>query len=253
MNKMTEYCKLHDRVSACMSSSKASLFYLSAIIYFLPLIYQSDAYHVVTSSLYDHQTLLNIRATMESWSNKVIPAECFGFPPPPFLETLPMCLRRVPSTLPWRKRRRRRGKRGGAAVRLRLGLTTGPAGWPHRVARVHEKGCGFYIAKRSWETPYQWIRQLTGDSSLQPRRRRVPCLRCGGVEQRHLRSLERVFQQASQTVSDSVSIKVNSRSLGNKTFILNDLITAGSIDFLFVTETWLPVGDVKFFLGAYSH
>ena len=35
----------------------------------------------------------------------------------------------------------------------------------------------------------------------------------------------------------------NARSLSNKTFILNDLITSHKLDFLILTETWLKTGD----------
>lgn len=68
-----------------------------------------------------------------------------------------------------------------------------------------------------------------------------PRLRCGGVDYHHLCPLCRASHSVSQIVSDSsliIMALVNSRSLGNKTFILNDFI-----NFLFVTETWLSVGD----------
>ncbi|KAF7649941.1 hypothetical protein LDENG_00133700, partial [Lucifuga dentata] len=41
---------------------------------------------------------------------------------------------------------------------------------------------------------------------------------------------------------------INVRSLANKTFILNDFISSHNIDFLFLTETWLRVGDLSSFI-----
>ncbi len=37
---------------------------------------------------------------------------------------------------------------------------------------------------------------------------------------------------------------VNARSISNKSFILNDFFTSHSLDFLFITETWLKHGDL---------
>lgn len=38
---------------------------------------------------------------------------------------------------------------------------------------------------------------------------------------------------------------VNARSLVNKTFILKELFSEYNLDFLFVTETWLNVGELS--------
>ena len=38
---------------------------------------------------------------------------------------------------------------------------------------------------------------------------------------------------------------LNTRSLTNKTFILNDMVTSHNLNFLFLTETWLNVGDLS--------
>lgn len=48
--------------------------------------------------------------------------------------------------------------------------------------------------------------------------------------------------------SSSTTVKmtlVNARSLSNKSFILNDFFTSHSLDFLFVTETWLKNGELS--------
>ncbi len=36
---------------------------------------------------------------------------------------------------------------------------------------------------------------------------------------------------------------INVRSLVNKTFLLNYFFTTHSLDFMFITETWIKVGD----------
>lgn len=38
---------------------------------------------------------------------------------------------------------------------------------------------------------------------------------------------------------------INAHSLVNKTFILNDFLSSHSLDFLFITETWVKVGDLS--------
>ncbi len=37
---------------------------------------------------------------------------------------------------------------------------------------------------------------------------------------------------------------INARSLSNKSFILNDFFLSYDLDFLFITETWLNIGDM---------
>ncbi len=45
---------------------------------------------------------------------------------------------------------------------------------------------------------------------------------------------------------------VNTRLLANKTFILKDFFTSWELDFLFVTETWLNVGESSAFTEFYQ-
>ena len=69
----------------------------------------------------------------------------------------------------------------------------------------------------------------------------------GGVDLACLRSL--LFEGHVSTTSVQTSaVKfalINARSVANKTFILNDVITSHELDFLFVTETWLSIGDLS--------
>ncbi len=38
---------------------------------------------------------------------------------------------------------------------------------------------------------------------------------------------------------------INARSLVNKTFLLNYFFTTHALDFMFITETWIKVGDLS--------
>ncbi len=40
-------------------------------------------------------------------------------------------------------------------------------------------------------------------------------------------------------------VLMNAHSLGNKTFILNNFLSSHSLDFLFITETLVKVGDLS--------
>ncbi len=56
------------------------------------------------------------------------------------------------------------------------------------------------------------------------------------------------MSRAIQPVGESIRVKmalVNARSLVNKTFILHDFFSSNVLDFLFVTETWLTLGDLS--------
>lgn len=72
-----------------------------------------------------------------------------------------------------------------------------------------------------------------------PPRRRV----CdGGVDFRNLRLLRRTSTQASEETTISLPL-LNARSLASKTFILNDFFTSCDLDFMFLTETWIQIGE----------
>ena len=50
-------------------------------------------------------------------------------------------------------------------------------------------------------------------------------------------------KQSMQSITPAKFALFNARSLSNKTFILNDLITSHNLDFLILTEKWLKTGD----------
>lgn len=47
------------------------------------------------------------------------------------------------------------------------------------------------------------------------------------------------------TLRSPKSALLNARSLVNKTFVLKEFITDHDLDFLFITETWMKVGDLS--------
>lgn len=69
-----------------------------------------------------------------------------------------------------------------------------------------------------------------------------------------LRSLRYNGQVPTKSITEISPVKfafINAHSVANKTFILNDFITSHELDFLFVTETWLSVGDLSPFTDLY--
>lgn len=73
-----------------------------------------------------------------------------------------------------------------------------------------------------------------------------PHLRWLGVNQLNLQPLARVTVAAKAPDPASFAL-VNARSLVNKTFILKDIFESRGLDFLFVTETSMPVGELSAF------
>ncbi len=70
--------------------------------------------------VYDRQTLLNIRLRADGKMHQTLPGAS-GIPTP-LLASVPAYLRRVQSLPLGKKRRKRRGRRGGFAVKLKLTL-----------------------------------------------------------------------------------------------------------------------------------
>jgi hypothetical protein len=69
----------------------------------------------------------------------------------------------------------------------------------------------------------------------------------GGANGDNLRYLEFVrCTQSSISMAAKVAL-LNTRSVSNKTFLLNDFFTQRCLDLLFLTETWLGAGETSFF------
>lgn len=162
--------------------------------------------------------------------------------PPPLIASVPACLWRPVCTLSHNKRRRRRGKRGGLLVKLKAYLAS---------SRVDYSGCslsgiprGFkeFDLRRSLEYCYRWLRPVFPDAGCSLPCHRLVRIQTRGCVQGNLRPLSRAAQQTVRHRSVRTAL-LNTRSLANKTFILNDLISTHDLDYLMLTETWLKPGD----------
>ncbi len=132
--------------------------------------------------IYDRLSLLNL----EEISNKLLyQAMSSPHAPPPLLLSIPDCLRRWPCSLP----ARRRGRRGGLAIKLKRFLRL------HREPQLqlgfHAEGLAgkCFIRWRSLEPVHGWIISVFATSVAPLPVIRSPRFLCGGVCTDHLRSL----------------------------------------------------------------
>lgn len=101
-----------------------------------------------------------------------------------------------------------------------------------------------YLARRSWDLRYSCHVHIALHqpqmpvSPAQPRLR----VRSGGVNLRNIRALQYSRCPQAAGYSNAKVALVNSRSVSNKTFILNDFFSRHNLDFLFLTETWISAG-----------
>lgn len=153
--------------------------------------------------------------------------------PPPWLASLPSSLRRTPCSLPVKRRRKRRGKRGGVAVKIKLLLAAKREFRPCLVIPNHDVDYRRFVVWRPSDPVCSWIIPALPAAFAQlPRPRpRSPRLRRGGVRVQNLRSLCRTTQAAGDGPVRVRMALVNARSAVNKTFILNDFFTSRSLDF----------------------
>lgn len=192
--------------------------------------------HILTHLIYDKQSLLLIRDSLELRINQDSSEPNSTTPPLEF--TVPGYLRRSLYIAPGKKRRRKRGKRGGAAVRWKIYLASlsGARCLPSAPRRGTFFDC---CCPRD-----RWIQPVMPVVSSPPSQVFLPRLRKGGVNSTNLRSLCLTSQLTHEQFSAKMAL-INSRSVVNKTFILNDFITTHHLDCLFITETWLRVDDLS--------
>ncbi|XP_034562467.1 uncharacterized protein LOC117829052, partial [Notolabrus celidotus] len=160
---------------------------------------------------------------------------------PPLLAGIPPHLCRV-SALPSRRRRpRRRGRRGGRLVKLKL--------WLSRSSSFPRAGYGLFpsvtVPRRFIDPIDVCLVPVTGSvEGLQPRRLCPLRLSRCGVNHQLLRTLPLAPGSTEPQAPAPTRIGlVNARSLANKTFILRDFFSSCALDFLCVTETWIGAGD----------
>ena len=104
---------------------------------------------------------------------------------------------------------------------------------------------GLGSVRRSREC-YRWLRPVSPDTGVPfPCPRRVKTSTRSSV-QGNLRPIPRVTSPPVNSTTFRMAL-CNIRSLNNKTFVLNDVISSHNLDLFFLTETWLPPGDVSAF------
>ncbi|XP_055015067.1 uncharacterized protein LOC129410609 [Boleophthalmus pectinirostris] len=67
-----------------------------------------------------------------------------------------------------------------------------------------------------------------------------------GIDRRNIRELARAQSLSSGHTKLRLAL-LNTRSLANKTFLLNDFFVSRDLDYLFLTETWLREGECSAF------
>ena len=193
--------------------------------------------------IYDRRALLDIRNSVadtliNSYTSDV---DCSCDNTNEFFQmVIPDCIRRWPLNIPRRKRRRKRGSRGGYLVKLKARLRAGSL-----VDPTYESG-GSAIW-RPLDLIYRWLRPVL-PLHLSP----VSCAglhRIGLGSRRRRVTLEnlRVLKRAPSSpviISPPNMALLNARSLVNKTFLLNDFYSSHNLDFMFITESWIKVGDL---------
>lgn len=162
--------------------------------------------------------------------------------PPPLLASVPPYLRWVQCLPPGKKRQKHRGKRGGFPFKLKLALGSNQRRYGFRDLVVNGIDCSHFVRWHSMESLYNWNVQIfpTFTGSLQVLR--SPGLRLGGVRLCNIKPLHRTTHTDEDTIKLKIGL-INSRSVMNKTFLLNDFFTAQGLDFMFITETWITSGN----------
>ncbi|KAK5851193.1 hypothetical protein PBY51_002007 [Eleginops maclovinus] len=207
----------------------------SSIVLFLSLLS-----HKVSSLLvYDRLSLLKIhdsvdRPPIQDFNDQTKPL-------PPVLASLPSYLWRLPVRLPRNSRRRRRGKRGGVIRRLKAHLALSSTySARHPLFGPSKDGAGYGI-RGSVDYSYRWLLPAVPEAGHPLPCRRHVRIRRRGCALENLRLVNRASQQTDRRLVRMALI--NTRSVVNKTFILNDFFTSHSLDFLLLTETWLKPGE----------
>ena len=145
-HKMAPVC------SAARRSRQTLLVLLFAVILFICVCCPN----VSAILIYDRQTLLNIRSTAETELSRHDLAD-WTASLPPLLADIPAYRRRTPCAPPWKKRRRRRGKRAGVLVKIKAYLSSSCVFVP----RLRREGLCFSSAIRcSLQFRCPWIRAV---------------------------------------------------------------------------------------------
>lgn len=165
---------------------------------------------------------------------------------PPFLLQIPAQLCCAPVPPLERKRRRHCGKHGGQLVKLKASLGRfSKVSWTPIGATSH-----IFISLCFLDPVDSWLIPVVSSYEMsQPCPPCFPHPRHHGVNLYNLRVVSWVPRSvdALKLLVPARMALINASSLVNKTFVLKDFFTAWGLDFLFVTGTWLKVGESSTF------
>lgn len=202
-------------MACCPLSPLLTWFLLSLLFPFSHLLF-----------VYDRQQLIDIYHAMPKLSGLHSTPKNYEFhSPPKQSSSFDYLYWRAPGV----PRKRRHGKRGGAAVRLKLAWASGSPTSLLLALVLLDLVCRPRIPRCSVELGCSWICSTVLDSLPRITRWSSPRLRRRKANLCNLRSLCR----ASDTQHDPLQLKMglaNARSLANKTFICNDLISSNNLD-----------------------
>lgn len=214
---------------------------------FVFVLFLASVTRTINSLLvYDRQELLKIKTSVNVLASYGR-GEQKQFLPPLFAD-VPAYLFRAGAQLP--RRRRRRGTRSGWLVRIKAWLASSPkvARFPWSLSPEYGACLRRFVSRRALVPVGTWLVPVVGPyEELHAVRPRLSGLRCPGrVNQRNLKPLSRTAHAADIPAVFPASTRcavVNARSVMNKTFILQDFFTSHALDVLFLTETWINVGE----------
>ena len=188
--------------------------------------------------VYDRQLLLSLRPNVtdtgayNQGGQKTVP---------PLLSDVPTHLYRAVGPPPRRKRLRRRGKRGGRLVKLKIHLAGSSS-----ISRTRSGlSLPFTVHRRFLDPMAACLLPVAGcEEGFRFPRPCSPRFSRRRVDFRSLKTLPRAPRSAEPPAPAPARIGlVNARSLANKTFVLRDFFSSCALDFLCVTETWIGVGE----------
>lgn len=189
--------------------------------------------------VYDRQTLLDLRPlSVNLLKPRYIPGQRVC---PPLLSGIPPYLLRGAVAPLRRTRRRRRGKRSGRLVRLRACFAASSTA--SALLGLIDPLLRRFVPWHSWDPIDSCLVPVAGsDEGGSPC---PPCFRLSqrGVNLHNLRPLDCAPTTASLPAAPARIGLVNVCSVVHKTFILKDFFMSNKLDFLFITETWLYVGE----------
>jgi len=141
----------------CLACRLSPYSLLLIVVFFLLFIHD-----VASMWVYDHIILLEIRETVNN-----LPYYAYNGhsnPPPPFLASVPAYLRRPSFALIRNKKHRRRGKRGGVRVKLRVHLASSRLDDCGSVLRSLPVDCCEFDLRRSLEHSYRWLQPVVASA-----------------------------------------------------------------------------------------